>query len=325
MPELPTSNFQFPISRIDLSCIRSEDHTYHITTEIAVDNLSRSIKTVGLISPPLLIEKNSEFIVVCGFRRIAACQSLGWTDIEAGILPSDIGPLDCAKLAITDNALQRSLNPIEISRSLSMLSAFFKDYSALSKAASALGLPENLSVIRKTERLSLLPEFLQKGILSDTISPAMALELDKLEPDVCAAFSELFETLKPSLNKQREMLTRIREIAVREDMSVIDVFQENGFQEILNSGETDRNQRLRKLRSYLKRRRFPAITRAEQAYETRVKELRLGNGVQLIHPPDFEGTVYTLNLSFRNLAELKERSATLERIIREPAIKNILN
>jgi len=322
MPKHPIFNFQ---SSIPLSRINSEDLTYRITTESAVDGLVSSIKAVGLISPPLLVKKNSEFTIVCGFRRIAACRSLGWADIEAGILPPDIGPLDCAKLAITDNALQRPLNPIEISRSFSMLSAFFSDRSELAKAASALGLPENLSVIRKTERLSLLSEFLQKGILSDTLSPIMALELNKLEPDVCAAFSELFETLKPSLNKQREMLTRIREIAVREDMSVMDVFQENGFQEILNNRETDRNQKLRKLRFYLKRRRFPAITRAEQAYETRVKELRLGNGVQLIHPPDFEGTVYTLNLSFRNLAELKERSATLERIIQDPTLKKILD
>lgn len=322
MSKYPISNSQFPIP---LSHICSADITYQITTESEIDNLTRSIKTVGLISPPLLVKKNSEFTIVCGFRRIAACRSLGWTDIQAMVLPPDIRPTDCAKLAITENAFQRALNPIETARALAMLSSFFKDPSDMAKAASELGLPENPSVIRKTEKLSRLPEFLQKRILSGDISPTMAMELDKLDPDVCEAFSELFETLKPSLNKQREMLTRIREIALREDISIMDVFQESRFQEILNNKEADRNQKLRKLRSYLKLRRFPEITRAEQTYETHLKALRLGNGVQLIHPPDFEGTVYTLNLKFRNLAELEERRAVLERIIREPALKKILD
>ncbi|MBW2101027.1 MAG: ParB N-terminal domain-containing protein, partial [Deltaproteobacteria bacterium] len=65
-----------------MSSIDLEDKTYQITTNTTLDDLIDSIKTVGLISPPLLLKKkqdHSEHTVVSGFRRIAACRSLGWS------------------------------------------------------------------------------------------------------------------------------------------------------------------------------------------------------------------------------------------------------
>ena len=315
----------FPVSLISLSRI-SPDERFRITSETSAARLIPSVSTMGLMQPPLLLENTADesFTVVCGFRRIAACRELGWSQIGAGILDAGTPESECVKFAITDNSFQRPLNLIEMSRAFSMLSSIFSDIQEMGKEAAALGLPENPAMIRKIQGICLLPEAIRSGILSETIPLPVALELGKFDADTALAFAHLFEMLKPSLNKEREIITLIKEIAAREDRSVPDIFEENRFREILGDKETDRNQKLREIRIYLRQRRFPAISRAEEIFEQNVKELGLGNTAKLIPPANFEGTEYTLNIVFRNLAELKAHHAMLDSLIQNPSLKKIL-
>ncbi|MDM8524372.1 ParB/RepB/Spo0J family partition protein [Desulfococcaceae bacterium HSG8] len=320
---------RFPVSCVSLSDIDSGDHTYRITTETRADDLAHSIESAGLMSPPLLIKSRfgeSGYIVVCGFRRIAACRFMGWPRIEARILEPDARKLDCAKWAITDNALQRSLNLIETSRSFSMLSEFFEDGKDMADAASALGIPSNPSLIRKVKPLCRLPEPIQNGILADTISLAMASELGLLEPrEAGTGFAELFDSLRLSLSKQREIYTLVTEIALREDIPVTEILTKGRLPEILHNEDLDRNQKTREIRFYLKQRRFPVITETETAFESLIKTLSPRVGIRLIPPRHFEDMLYQANLTFRSLSELKERIAGLEKIAQNPALEKWLN
>jgi ParB family chromosome partitioning protein len=310
---------------IALSRIDSENDTCRISTEKCGDSLRDSIRNLGLMNPPTLIEEpaSAGFVTVTGFRRIAACRELRWSEIPAKILPPETEKLHCVKLAITDNVSARALNLIETSRALHSLSEFFENDRRLAQEASVLGLPQSPSLIGKIRKLCLLPQPIQDGILSDTIPLAVASELGEMESETALVYARLFETLKPSLSKQREILTLVREIARREDMTVLNVLESDAFQEILCRKESDRNQKTRDIRRYLRQRRFPAVTRAEQSFETGVKSLNLGKDMKLIPPENFEDTVYTLHLNFRNFSELKAQQAKLENIIRNPSLKKI--
>ncbi|OQY57309.1 MAG: hypothetical protein B6245_17170 [Desulfobacteraceae bacterium 4572_88] len=270
----------FSISAVRLSAVDMEDQTCRITTETSNASLMDSIERVGLMSPPLLIPKKTEsnaegmqspcFTIVCGFRRIAVCQDLGWSDIEARVLGPDTASSDCVKFAIGDNALQRSLNLIETSRSLCLLAEVFK-------------------------------------------------------ADELVSMAKVFETLRLSLSKQREVITLVREIAIREDISILDVLHGDHLQEILGDDDLDRNQKARSVRLYLRQRRFPAITHAERAFERHVRDLKLGNQMKLIPPANFEGNVYTLSMCFSNLAELKSLRTSFDQLIRNPSLEKILS
>ena len=315
---------RFKIKTVPLSCIDSEDNTYRVTTKTRLDDLINSINKVGLINPPLLIERGSEFIIVCGFCRIEACRYLGWAALEAKILDSDTNRLQCVKIAITDNALQRQLNLIEKSKALNMLSSFYEDFSSLSKAASALGLPENPSLIKKIKNICRLSLSIQDYILSNTISLSMAVELGMLEQDAGIFLANLFHEFKLSLNKQKEIITLIKEIAFRENISIMEVRRKCDFSDILNREDIDRTQKTQKIRAYLKQRRFPEITRAKKEFEKNVKELKLGSGIKLIPPADFEGQTYMLNLKFNTIKELQERAVKLNNIVKNPILEKIL-
>ena len=308
-----------------LSLIDSKDDFFRITTQTNVDHLMDSIHHVGILNLPLLVEKETGYKIVCGFRRIEACRRLNWVDVEVRILDSDTKQLECITYAITDNSLQRPLNLIEQSRCINLLYTFYKDVSVLSKELSAMGLPENPSIVKKIKKLCHLPESIQKGILSNTISLAMALELGRLQQDAGQGFANIFETLKLSLNKQREILTLVKEIAFREDIPILKVIKTDMLQKILTNEDLDRNQKIRKIRFYLKQRRFPVITAAANEFENQLKKLKLGNGTKLIPPDNFEDSTYILKLLFKNVTQLKDRQAKIDELIKNPSLRKILD
>jgi hypothetical protein len=290
-----------------------------------VDDLMHSINHVGILHHPLLLKKEATYTIICGFRRIEACRRLNWSELEAMVLGPDTMRLKCIKYAITDNAFQRPLNFIEKSRSIDMLSDFFKDINFLSKELSLLGLFEHPSMIKKLKGICHLPELFQNSILSNTISLAMVLELAGMSEDDAKGFIKLFNTLKLSLNTQREIVTLIKEIAIREDKSILQIIEESHLNKILTNEDLDKNQRAHKIRIYLKQRRFPTIAVIEKSYEKYHQKLNLERGFKLIPPTNFESPTHTLQLSFNNMTQLKELKTAFEALMENPYLKKMVD
>jgi ParB family chromosome partitioning protein len=307
-----------------MSEIDDQDPTFRITTRTSFDDLSPSIDCLGLIHPPILKENPSGLIVVSGFRRIAACRALGWNRVPACVLASNRNLADAIRYAIADNALQRPLNLVEISRCVSLLAGIVRNDAELLSWATCLQLPRSLEALKKIQPLCRFPESIQKSVLAGTISLAMALELAAMDRDMGAAFAHLFDNLRISLNKQREILQLIREIALREEVPLEPVFRDDALASILNDPDLDRSQQARMVRGYLRRRRYPNIAEAERRFAARVKELNLGQNLKLIPPKDFEGSGFIFELRFASLSELQDRLSQLAAMIGHRSLKEIL-
>ncbi len=310
---------------IPLDQIDSNDETYRITTKTNIDSLCKSISATGLIHPPLLINKNQKYTILSGFRRIKALRCLKKIRTEVKIVDQDENELRKIQLAITDNVFQRKLNLIEQSRSFQLLSMVIDDTNHLLKEASALRLPDNIQIINKIMRLCLLPSEIQQYILSGSISLPIALELDTLDNNLAIRIANIFNTFNFGLNKQREALTFLKEISIRENITILHLLEDDVIKRMIDDDTIERAERARQIRSYLKKRRFPQLIRAESNYRKLEKKLKIGNGTKLIPPVNFEGTSYTLCLDFKNLKELKDRRTVLDRIINNPAIESILS
>ena len=322
MPPPPVQPAQYQI--ISLDQINRQDDGFRITTREDVGDLLASIEHIGLVTPPLLVKQNSEYTIVSGFRRIAACRKLGWDDIIAGILAPGLTPFQHLRLAIAENALQRPLNLIETSRALHKISEYSKSFQQVAETAAICGLPTHMAVIKKIKDLCMLPLPVQHSILKETISLAMAAELAGLEPQTAIDFALFFEELKLSLNKQREMVMLVGEIARREDIAIQQVLAHQKLQQIVNNQKLDRGQKQRRIRRFLRRWRFPQIVTAEQHYEFHLKQLKLGPDIQLIPPKEFEGITYALTVRFTSLAHLKTLRSILENRIEHPSFEKIL-
>jgi ParB family chromosome partitioning protein len=309
---------------VKLSEVDTSDHSFRITTQEAVDDLTESIGHVGLLNLPLLLEKKPGYIVLAGFRRIEACRRLDRREVKARVLDFNTKKLECARYAITDNAFQRPLNLIEKSRAIRMLSSCFSDHRRLSKELSILGVPCHESIIPKIKEIGSFSKPLQDSMLSESISLPVALELHEMSKDVKDGFITLFNVLKLSVSKQKEILTLTKEISFREDIPMAEILKGRHLKRILNDETLDKNQKIRKIRSYLKQRRFPEITRAERTFEEHRQNLKLGPGIKLIPPENFESPTYFLNFSFNGFNEVKHLKKTFDSLIENPFFKKIL-
>jgi hypothetical protein len=180
-------------------------------------------------------------------------------------------------------------------------------------------------MIKKIKGVCHFPDPLQNSILSDTISLTMALELARMPWDDAKGFVELFNTLKLSLNKQREIVTLVKEISIREDTSIIQVLEEPYLKKVLTDENLDKNQRTHKVRIYLKQRRFPSIAEVERSFEKYRKKLNLGKHIKLIPPNNFESPTYTLNITFKTLKDLKDLETAFNTLIDNPFLKKIID
>ena len=308
---------------LSVSSINQTDETYRITTAVEVEDLCQSIKWAGLVNPPILMEKDARLIIICGFRRISACRTLGLREIKTRVLNPGTEPEQCARIVVADNIFQRQLNLIEQSRALHLFASSMEG-SQLQQTALNFGLPWQPKLIQKVKQLYFLPQPIQTFVISGAIGLKMALELGNVSTEAGIHLAEMFNDLKLNLNKQHEIYTFVIEIARRENFSIEAVLGDDFFKNTMENENLDRPRKGNLIRNYLKKRRFPNLAKAGNEFQQHVKKLKLGSHVNLIPPSDFEGSTYTLNLKFRNLAELEDRRNTLNHILESPELKVIL-
>lgn len=303
----------FTSETVALNLVDIKDATYQISTDDSIDSLIDSIKHLGLLSPPILKNNNGAYTIISGFKRISAVRCLEWPSIEARVVNSDISDLQCVKLSIADNLVNRQLNFIEQAKSISMLSKYFNDIDLI-KEAQIVGLNVNSSLLGKLKELMLLSSELQRELLSGTLSLTIALELGKMDKLSSSALIHIYKSLKPTFNIQKEILTTSKEIALVENVSVNQLLCDHFFSSTINNGEFSRNQKIQKIRYKLKQMRFPVISRFEENYNKLLNQLNLPDNIKLIPPENFEGDAYSIVFGFKNIKEFKFAKKILDRL-----------
>jgi ParB-like chromosome segregation protein Spo0J len=309
---------------IPLAVLDPADDRLRITTRRCSEDLDPSLRRFGLLAAPLVLAGDQGFMLVSGFRRVEACRRLGWEAIPARVLPAQTPMYVCALLAVAENASQRPLNLIETSRALVLLDQHAPGGTISPEDAAVLGLPTHAVMAAKLKTLCRMPAEVQEAVWEDAVSFAMAYELGRMPAEAAIAFARLFRRLKTGLNKQREIVTLVSEIASREGIGLPAVLSDPALAWVQDAEELDRNEKTRQLRRRLRQRRFPALLAAENNFQVLRQRLRLGESLQLAPPRDFEGTRYTLTLSFESLEEVGRLRAKLDELTDHPDFKTLL-
>jgi hypothetical protein len=175
--------------------------------------------------------------------------------------------------------------------------------------------------MRKIMSLTTLPVGLQNRLAAGELALSMALELKRLDSATAESLGRLFADLKLGLNRQRELLSLLTEIARREEMTVSELLTDPALRNLLSAPDLERSQKAGQLRSLLRRRRYPAMSAATAGFQDLVRQLNLGPGVQLVPPGNFEGTTYTLAITFDRLEQLRDRRLQIENLLRSQTLK----
>lgn len=308
----------FKISPVSLDRIEATDHTFKITTKTDKIDLAPSISAIGLLQPPVLIKKGLEYTVVCGFRRIAACETQNIASIPARILYSDVSKIACARIAISDNSFQRPLNVVEQSRAFALIRRFADNSTSWLKISESVGLPGSQTAMDRMMPVAGMPPSLQDAILSGSIALPIALHINQLKIDDAMALGNFFRKITTGLNIQRELLELISEISLRDAISIARLIEQDDILSIMGNEDSTAPQKVQELRLMLKAKRYPELSKAEAAYNRTLKSLQLNRSVQLHPPRFFEGKSYRLTLTIDSRRQLKSLQSEIEKLVHHP-------
>ena len=312
--------------RVALARIDAHDDTYRITTPQDKPPLEMSIRRLGLIAPVVVQQAAGRtLMIVSGFRRIDACRELGVAEVPCHVLPRDAPAAHCVEIAIADNLTQRPLNLVEQARCLKLLQGDWIEAPAAKQMAETLGIPTNKALAAKLNRLAVTPEAVQDALVRGKISLPTVLLLADLAPEDAELLVALFERLPMGLNKQREVLHLVKEIAAREEVSFAHLLSDGVLKKMLDDDHPDGNLKTRRIRSYLRQRRYPQLSAVEKAFDDCVGEMKLGPRMHIAPPPGFEGRTCTLTLQFSNPQQFATAIHKLSTIVGHTALDNLFD
>ncbi|MDA8948445.1 ParB/RepB/Spo0J family partition protein [Flavobacteriaceae bacterium] len=132
--------------------------------EQALEELSQSVKELGVIQPITVRKKGSSFELIAGERRFRACEMAGLKTIPAFVRLAD--DQESLEMALVENIQRQDLDPIEIGLSYQRLI----DEIKLTQDQLSTRVGKKRSTITNYMRLLKLDPIIQTGIRDSFIS-----------------------------------------------------------------------------------------------------------------------------------------------------------
>jgi len=138
--------------------------------EVALKELSESIKEHGLLQPIVVIEKEDGYLLIAGERRLRAHKLAKLETVKAIIADVDIDEIRLRELALIENIQRENLNAIELANSYAELI----DVHKITHDELSAVVHKSRSQITNTMRLLTLSEYAQKQVINNKISQGHA-------------------------------------------------------------------------------------------------------------------------------------------------------
>ena len=319
----------FREKEIRLSNIDLNDKSYIFTFEPKISDMIFSIKKIGLINPPILRykSKDSKYILVSGFKRVLSLLHLNREKVIAHIIDEgeNIEEIDLFQLSLFENLSMRSLNPIEKSIIISKLHYEF-GYSVpaiIDKYFEMLNLGRNRKVFQIYSTLENLEDNIKASIVDESISPETGFVLAGFELADRKCLYKIISELKLGKNRQKEFIKLLEDIAKREHKSIAEIVVENNLTKNLNNDELNINLKVNRLRTHLRKLRYPIMTTVEERFNVIRKELKLPPTMIFRHPENFEGNTFSIEIKFKNQDEFEAQVELLNSIADEDKLKQL--
>jgi hypothetical protein len=310
---------------IGVSSIDFDDDTFSITYGYNPDRLKVSLERVGLINPPVVRPvSRGRYQIVCGFQRMKILAHAGLDSIPAALLSLHVCDRDAFLLALYDNLSHRHFNPVEKSMVLNKLCQFFAIETILDEYHPLLDLPPLRPVFDQyCSMLSLEPR-VKEAVASGRFREKLAFKLVDLPWTHRAAVASLLLALRLTKSEQEEVVTNIVEIVRRERISIEELLRAEEVGRALSCERWSSTQKGQRIRDYLRRRRYPRITQAEERFKGLCRKLNLPKHIRLEPSPRFEEGPARVSIECDTHEQLKQSLGTLSSLLAKPEFKDLL-
>jgi ParB family chromosome partitioning protein len=314
---------------IPLTEIALDDRTFIVTYRPEMQPLQRSVAQAGVLTPLHLRQGPGPagFQVVCGTKRLQACQEVGLTTVPALVYSAaELADEQAFLLAVYDNIGCRRLNAVEKGRILLRLRDYFQYAPAtlVQVFCPLLELPPRTATLDAYCTLATLDDALQAATVEESLPLDVALWIGRQVPEEHQTLLMLFTGLKLGSNRAREFATAIAETCQRDDCSAAALLQRLGVPAVLADPQLAGPQKIERVRHALHAARYPRFSAHEQRFQETVQRLRLPSQVSLKPPPYFEGQQYQVTFGFRTPQELRQYAQRLLAAASDAALDELL-
>ena len=265
------------LRKIRIDAIDTRDHFFSMTFHPNLDPLTRSIGHVGLLQPIIVREKprGSSYQVISGFKRLTVCEQLGLKEIDAfSYRKSELGNLEGFQMTLHENLAIRGLNLIEKSMVVEKLIRRFglSKESVTRDYMSMLGLQPNLRILGAVFQLVRLRGAVKRYIVEEGVSLENAVRLLEFSPEDQAEIARLVSKLKLGENKLKEVLAFLREISLRDGLTVREMVR-GEIGRVASDMALSKVQKTHRVRRRLREMRYPQLTQLEEDFRGKLKDI----------------------------------------------------
>jgi ParB-like chromosome segregation protein Spo0J len=319
-----------PVFRqVSLTEIALDDRMFIVTYRPEMHALQRSIAHVGVRTPLHLRQPSDQapLQVVCGSKRLLACQQTGHTSVPALVYnAAELPEPQAFLLALHDNLGCRMLNAVEKARILWRLRQDFyvQPATLMQEFCPLLDLPPRAETLHAYCSLATLEEALQAAVVEGALPLETALWIGAHAAEDHQALLGLFTGLRVGSNRAREFAAYIDEICQRDSCSPAALLQDLGVPALLADPQLAGPQKLDRVRRVLRQARYPQLSTYEQRFQAAARRLRLPPQITLRPPPYFEGQQYQVTLNFGQRQELRHYAQRLLEAADHEALDELL-
>lgn len=300
------------LRRILLEDINLKDERFRILHFCSPDQLTQSIREVGLIYPPVVTPRNGLLVPVTGWKRIFACKQLLLSPIPV-FVSGETDDLKTFRMALFENLAIRKFDLIERAEIVNRLKKFGENKKRIMKEYFPLfGIPpihDSYDLYTKISRMNRK----EKRLVSEKeIALPVVEQLIQLSSKERALFFPLIVIL--SRNKQREMLELAREISLKKEKPIQEIFYSDEMQNVLLNEKYSPLQKADRVRLLLKKQRFPRLLSQERFFESSKKKLGWPQDIDLFPTPNFEDNEVHIKFSFTGKKDYLTKLSSLRRM-----------
>ena len=138
------------------------------------------------------------------------------------------------------------------------------------------------------------------------------------------AAENLFSTLKPGVNKWRELLELLDEIATRDNTTTGNILSQDDIKKILGISGLTPPQQYDKIHQVLTNRRYPVLSDMRKQVARTLDEMELDDKTRLKFQQTFESNELKLELKFQSEKELSQQVEKIFKALQSGSVEKLI-
>ena len=314
---------KFPdVSEILLTDIDSDDRLTDFSLDGCPEKLTDSVKVIGIRHPISVCPSGNRYAIVSGHKRFMAAPRSGLTSIPAFIIP-EIDDASRLVINLNENFGQRHYSDIEKGGILNKFKdAGISDETIIEEYMPLLELERSKKIFLDLSSARTLSPKLKKLLHRARVPVKTFLTFYKWD-DLTAA-ENLFSALKPGVNKWRDLLDLIDEVAARENTTPEKILSQDEIKNSLATTELNPSQQYDRIHQYLYNLRYPVLSEMKKQVARALDEMDLDDKTRLKFQETFESNELKLELKFQSEKELSRQVEQIFQALQSGSVEKLI-